>query len=25
VPYSDTNVQSNKYEGGVVKSPNALV
>jgi hypothetical protein len=25
VPYSDTSVQSNKYEGGVVKSPNALV
>jgi hypothetical protein len=25
VPYSDTSVQSNKYEGGVVKAPNALV
>jgi hypothetical protein len=25
VPYSDTSVQSNKYEGGVVKSPNALM
>jgi hypothetical protein len=25
VPYSDTSVQSDKYEGGVVKAPNALV
>jgi hypothetical protein len=25
VPYSDTSVQNNKYEGGVVKAPNALL
>jgi hypothetical protein len=25
VPYSDTSVQSNKYEGGVVKAPNAIL
>jgi len=25
VPYSDTSVQSNKYEGGVVKAPNAML
>jgi hypothetical protein len=25
VPYSDTNVQSDKYEGGVVKAPNAIL
>ncbi len=25
VPYSDTSVQNNKYEGGVVKAPNAIL
>src|SRR5271155_5751201 len=25
VPYSDTSVQSDKYEGGVVKAPNAML
>jgi hypothetical protein len=25
VPYSDTSVQNNKYEGGVVKAPNAML
>src|SRR3984957_179047 len=25
VPYSDTSVQNNRYEGGVVKAPNAIL
>ena len=25
VPYSDTSVQNNKYEGGAVKAPNAIL